>query len=276
MLEPPRPSIAARVATPFCALLCVGTIYLAFFVPQFRQYADSLMKPLWISPAHHSAAIEALLQEHTRQLAAIETQIFQLARDTVGWRDFASRLSGGKVLPNLTSLGVDSARNPPEFALDEDNRPGLCWLIGGSAGQLGVTLRMPTRISHITVDHIPKELAWDIGTAPNAMTVWGIVDDDASSSAFAGAIAPLEDRPFLHQDRTYVELLRLRYDANQTQSHIQTFPVNPDIWAAEMIFRSVVVGIASNWGSATTCLYRIRVHGEGHIGGAPGSMLPML
>ncbi|PIL37500.1 hypothetical protein GSI_01194 [Ganoderma sinense ZZ0214-1] len=64
----------------------------------------------------------------------------------------------------------------PEAALDDDIRIGNCWAIPSTAGQLGFRLASMIHPTHVTIDHIPSEIAADISHAPREFALWGGVD----------------------------------------------------------------------------------------------------
>ncbi|TFK63314.1 hypothetical protein BDN72DRAFT_902507 [Pluteus cervinus] len=96
----------------------------------------------------------AILEERLRTL---ESQLFYSSRDGVARPDFASRYAGAQVLEYLTTeTPIDF--EPPYIALDDDLRVGRCWRLPQVSGQMGIRLPYPTKITHLSVDHIPREL----------------------------------------------------------------------------------------------------------------------
>ncbi|OJA11589.1 hypothetical protein AZE42_01956, partial [Rhizopogon vesiculosus] len=81
----------------------------------------------------------------------------------------------GQILGLITGYGYEVGRSPIT-ALHQDLHSGNCWPMTGSYGQLGVMLVFPTIISDITIDHVAKEVAFDLSTAPREMEVWGQVE----------------------------------------------------------------------------------------------------
>lgn len=156
------------------------------------------------------------------------------------------------------------------MALSDELRVGHCWEVSGTSLQLGIRLPKMLRPSHISIDHIPRELAIESGRAPRLVRLWGAVDGPsnaqlsrdvieqrhATSSVISNATGPR-----MTGGQTYLLLAGAEYDIHGP-SRTQTFPVYPDIVASKVDFGVVVVEVASNWGSNTTCLYRVRIHGE--------------
>ena len=88
----------------------------------------------------------------------------------------------------------------------------------------------------MTIEHIPRAIAYNIKSAPNQFEVW----------SYAAA-----------NDKDPVLLYTGQYDAQNGKS-VQTFPFEND-----RVFPIVQLRILSNFGEAGyTCIYRVRVHGE--------------
>ncbi|KAF8235913.1 hypothetical protein L208DRAFT_1007924, partial [Tricholoma matsutake] len=97
-------------------------------------------------------------------------------RDSVGQQDFALRYNGGHVIYNLMTpnQSTSTPSNGPIVALDDDLRVGRCWRFDGCSGQLGIALSERISISHITIDHVTKELVLNIRQAPQMIILWGV------------------------------------------------------------------------------------------------------
>ncbi|PIL26903.1 hypothetical protein GSI_10041 [Ganoderma sinense ZZ0214-1] len=158
----------------------------------------------------------------------------------------------------------------PEAALSDDIRIGSCWLVPGSAAQLGLRLSAMIHPTHVSIDHIPFEIAADIGRAPRLMHLWGGVDGDTNEARLDGLshtsrIAIPQTRlrigPKVTHGYKFVRLGSFEYDI-RSSSHVQTFALEPSFTDSGMYFGVVVLEIASNWGANATCLYRLRVHGD--------------
>jgi SUN domain-containing protein 1/2 len=153
----------------------------------------------------------------------------------------------------------------------------------GSYGQLGVMLALPAIISDITIDHVAKEVAFDLSTAPREMEVWGQVEGKENLEKVAAwqaeqamrrqaaeevgetiSEADAEDvhPPTLPKDVSFIRLASFTYDIH-AHTNIQTFPVRQEIRDLDLDFGIVALVIKNNWGKdGYTCLYRFRVHGE--------------
>ena len=125
----------------------------------------------------------------------VDTAMARHARDTIAKADFALHSGGAVVIPGLTSdtheirpHGVQqqvisyltghgyAIGRPPITALHHETRVGHCWPFQGAQGQLGVTLSRIVQIDEITIDHVARDIAWDMSSAPRKMEVWGLVE----------------------------------------------------------------------------------------------------
>ncbi len=205
----------------------------------------------------------------------VQRSIRAALKDPVGRRDFALAADGAKIVPKLTStfelfsdLSSSPAR-PPEMILDEDMRSGSHWFIPDSQGQVGIKLPAFIYPTHVTIDHVNREIAADIRQAPRHMVLWGLVDgsgneqrrlafqDEFRESALnSTGIAP----PIAH-NVTFLPLASFEY-AVDNDRNVQTFPIDPTVLASRIYFGAVVLEIKTNWGASSTRLYRVRIHGD--------------
>ncbi|KAG2340751.1 hypothetical protein BDR05DRAFT_937509 [Suillus weaverae] len=229
-------------------------------------------------------------------------------QDIVSRPDFALHSGGARPIPHLTSgtlelrpstlqgqiLGLITGHGyevgrSPVTALHQDLHSGNCWPMTGQYGQLGVMLAFPAIISDITIDHVAKEVAFDLSTAPKDMEVWGQVEgkdnlakvaawraeqaarrEAAKEAGEAVSKADLEDDypATLPSDIPFIRLASFTYDIH-APSNIQTFPVRQEVRDLSLDFGIVALVIKDNWGKdGYTCLYRFRVHGERPGGGS--------
>lgn len=197
-------------------------------------------------------------------LRQIDDRITLALKGPVLLRDYALLADGAIVDEELTTHTFTR----PALALTDDNRIGNCWRIPAKHGQLGIMLPDFIRPTFVTVDHIPVELAADPGEAPSHIVLWGVVDGDRNERL-------LEDHRLLLQEderhvppytgRTaanFVILANFTYDTVKGSSPVQTFPIRSIFREVALDFGLVIVEIVDNWGSASTCMYRVRVHGE--------------
>ncbi|KAF9648692.1 hypothetical protein BDM02DRAFT_3186910 [Thelephora ganbajun] len=224
------------------------------------------------------------------------------SKDILARPDFALHSAGAQVIPSLTSAtysispesvvgktvgfvtgsGYASGLSPIN-ALHPHVYAGRCWPFKGSEGQLGVKLAWRAHISDITIDHVAKEVAFDLRSTPRQMEVWGLVEGQDNLAKVAGWLADRQRRrsdavesghpmdlkdeewevpKHLPKDAQYIRIAKFLYDAHSTRN-IQTFPVDSEVRALGADFGVVVLVVKNNWGRPEyTCLYRFRVHGD--------------
>ena len=214
--------------------------------------------------------------------AYIDLAVIRALRDPVRRRDFALYADGGRAVPQLTGvihdgqISSDSQQTSlkdwgPNAALTDDMRVGQCWRVPSSAAQLGFRLTEKIHPTHVTIDHIPREIAADIGEAPRQMMLWGLVDGALNEQRLRKVPEVLtstlptfleRQQPLLLEPHvSAVILATFEYDIYDP-SPIQTFPVEPYVLDSFLHFGVLILDVASNWGSSSMCLYRIRVHGN--------------
>lgn len=223
----------------------------------------------------------------------VNTAILRYAKDTVARRDFALHVGGAHSIPSLTSpthtsmsymrrwkLKLSSwmtdidllalAGHLPVVALDDELQPGACWAFSGSKGVLGIALSEEVHIQNITIDHIAADLTGDITQAPRHMVLWGRIDGEhnlAKATEYEkqniSSATRLSFPKHIHTDSAiYRPLANFQYDI-YAPSNVQTFSVDPDMLSLGIGCSVVVLEVKHNWGSPlSTCLYRVRIHGE--------------
>ncbi|KAI9069594.1 hypothetical protein FKP32DRAFT_1536659, partial [Trametes sanguinea] len=187
-------------------------------------------------------------------------------------RDYALAADGGMIFDELTwsFQERDSAfqSHPPDIVLDDDIRPGRCWHLSGTRGQVGISLPQFIHPTFVSIDHIPRAIAADIGQAPRRMVLWGVVDGVENRERYARRMhalransALLRDHPPLTKDDyVFIELADFVYNITHVHT-VQTFPIREDVRQLDIDIGVVVLEIIDNWGSDSTCVYRVRIHG---------------
>lgn len=209
------------------------------------------------------------------RINALEARVFLLARDNTGRQDFALRYAGGRINHALTtqtqpppSMKGDGL-NPAIQAIDDDLRPGRCWLLDGHTGQIGIEFPQAIVITHVTIDHAAKELvsASSLENAPRTIRVWGFTsiglpNENINTIVDSQAGINSTTRPAIIQHNLSFSFLgSIEYDIRK-DDNIQTFPISQAAMAMKLQFQGIVVEILDNWGRDSTCLYRVRVHGR--------------
>ncbi|TFK59858.1 hypothetical protein BDN72DRAFT_780167 [Pluteus cervinus] len=200
------------------------------------------------------------------RILALEEAVFKLSRDYTARLDFAFRFAGGKVIDKLTTLilyNSPSTRvNPPVVALNDDIRVGNCWPTHPSS-QLGISLAARVQVSHITVDHIAKELVPSTKQAPREVIVWGVIDSMNSQylheleNNLTETIASLpRPNPLITGNRHLLPIAFLSYNISSFDD-IQTFPIFDSVSKTPIVFSEIIADLVNNWGHETTCLYRV-------------------
>ncbi|ESK94658.1 purine nucleotide binding protein [Moniliophthora roreri MCA 2997] len=225
-------------------------------------------------------------------------------KDVIARPDFALFSGGGRVIPSLTSptfelrppsitsqvfgwvLGTGYAiGRPPVTALHHELHNGHCWPFAGTEGMLGLSLASPVLIDSFTIDHVAKEVAFDVRSAPREMEVWGLVDGRDNLLKVRDWVMAKEQKRQEALDRgeevvpeqetgyvqprwmpnnggMYVRIAEFAYNVHLDRN-VQSFPISEEIKELGVDFGIVVLRVKSNWGrDEFTCLYRLRVHGE--------------
>jgi len=174
-----------------------------------------------------------------------------LLADKTGMADYALESAGGEIIESLTSSGISSGNAmvklwniplfyhtmSPRLAIQPNVHPGNCFAFVGKTGQLALRLARPIHVQNLTVEHIPKAIAFgdNLDSAPREMVVEGMADDG-----------------------TFHTLGSIEYDVDWRP--VQTFRLSA---SSRQLFKSVRLRVLSNWGNPNyTCIYRIRVHGQ--------------
>ena len=174
---------------------------------------------------------------------AIETSF----ADRTGLVDYAIEVAGGQIVRPLTSKTYYhsysariSGHVVPEQIIRPNMKLGHCWPIDGSNGYVGVKLHPYGQVipTSITLEHVSKQIAHDIRSAPNEFEIWSYNDpnDPTPRKLFAGT-----------------------YDVDNVETtSVQNFQFEND-----SVSPIVQLRVLSNHGHPIhTCIYRFRVHGE--------------
>ncbi|KAF0897901.1 hypothetical protein E2562_001612 [Oryza meyeriana var. granulata] len=199
--------------------------------------------------------------EQVRALAReiVMREIEKHAADGIGRVDYAVASAGGKVVRHSEAYdagkrgsilsafrGGDNA-NSEKMLQPSFGEPGQCFPLQGSNGFVEIKLREGIIPDAITLEHVSKDVAYDMSTAPKDCRVSGWYQE-AHNEAYSGHAASAE----------MSVLTEFTYDLEK--KNVQTFDVTaPDVGIINM----VRLDFTSNHGSsALTCIYRIRVHGH--------------
>ncbi|XP_072549106.1 SUN domain-containing protein 2-like [Salminus brasiliensis] len=173
--------------------------------------------------------------------------------DGVGMADYALESIGSTIIQSRCSdsyqrhyavfslFGIPIFYLPgkPSTIIQPEVLAGKCWAFKGDQGFTTISLAHPVRITHVTLDHLPKELSptGHIYNAPKEFSVYGMKDE-------------------LEQDGALLGTFVFDYD----REAVQTFELPADVRG---VYRVVQLRVESNWGHPEyTCIYRFRVHGQ--------------
>ncbi|XP_067316409.1 SUN domain-containing protein 2 [Pseudorasbora parva] len=174
--------------------------------------------------------------------------------DGIGLADYALESSGASVLNTrcsetyktrsacLSLFGIPLwyHSESPRTVIQPELYPGKCWAFQGSQGFLVIALSYSVRITHVSLEHLPKELSptGRIDSAPKDFAVYGMSNETEDGTLLGTFMYDQDGEP------------------------IQTFKL-PEV---SDIYSMAELRVLSNWGHLEyTCVYRFRVHGEPSI-----------
>jgi len=151
-----------------------------------------------------------------------------------GFVDLLPLANAEKHFLQLTSLlGIDRSTGVPEDAISRDVSLGSCWPMDGQRGYITILLQQEIMVESISIQHVSRQEATDIRSAPHELSFFGARDDRGPSDF----------------------LLEGAYSINGPAK--QTFHLKEP-----RPIRSIKVDVASNHGHPDyTCLYKVSVHG---------------
>ncbi|XP_063073947.1 SUN domain-containing protein 3-like [Engraulis encrasicolus] len=177
--------------------------------------------------------------------------------DGTGMADFALESLGAYVIKDRcsdtyrTRAGVVSlygiplwyTSDSPSTVLQPEVHPGKCWAFKGSQGFVTIALSHPVRVTHVSLEHIPKSITptGRIDSAPRDFVVYGFTGFDE------------------HEEGTI--LGKFTYDSDGKP--IQTFKLPDEV---NEVYNVVQLKVLNNWGNSDySCIYRFRVHGQAQL-----------
>ncbi|CDO68111.1 hypothetical protein BN946_scf185044.g19 [Trametes cinnabarina] len=205
------------------------------------------------------------VSEYTELTPAVKAAVEQLVATTIrahrlahrGRPDFALRANGGRVISTLTS-GQDgfftSREDDPGVAIDDDVHAGRCWRIHTLPSQLGIRLPRMIYPDSITVEHLPAEVALDVGEAPQNITLWGVVEGKHNKEVYETFVRMglQQDRaPAISRGLLWAPLASFRYDVEH-EDPVQRFPVSQYFLDNPISVGVVAVEISGNWGNGSS------------------------
>jgi hypothetical protein len=167
--------------------------------------------------------------------------------------------------PDIPAMRYSEEWRGPEMAITPVLGLGDCWPIRGRSGSLGISLARTIQPKSITVEHVPRQLAFDLTSAPRDIEVWNIAEHDSPGPVGNGYLIDIQTSDIRAEgvlSKEAILLARFTYNIYASE-HIQTFEVLPHIAHSDVRTKIILFIIRNNWGNEDfTCLYRVRVHGH--------------
>ncbi|KAE9386597.1 hypothetical protein BT96DRAFT_1005934 [Gymnopus androsaceus JB14] len=234
--------------------------------------ATSLTPTTTVASATFSPDANGLTASLSVASLSVPTAAFLLPQ----WgKNYALDRTGGRIVDDLTSpthtvtvskgwlaswLGRTESNYPhsaPSLTvIEEDIHIGHCWRFQGPKGRIGIKLSENIRLSHFSVYFPdPRILSnHELKEAPKRMRLWASVvpqvADELPSLVSSSTLSEQNSQYtfFLAEDVTY--------DARLGGWQVFKLKANLDFWTSV-----VIIEVVENWGSDTTCLYSVTVHG---------------
>ncbi|XP_042565895.1 SUN domain-containing protein 2-like isoform X2 [Clupea harengus] len=132
--------------------------------------------------------LESMEKRLVQQLATsqdvrktVQEALSRYNADGIGMTDYALKFSGGKVITSQYTKpycpqSLQLCSEGPSAVIEPEVYPGKCWAFRGSYGSVTIALSQSVRITHVTMEHLPKSLSptGQIDSAPQDFAVYGI------------------------------------------------------------------------------------------------------
>ncbi|RIA94171.1 UNC-like C-terminal-domain-containing protein [Glomus cerebriforme] len=168
---------------------------------EFKNIVTSEVKKasLRAPPARYRGSLRGeemleIIRTEARQIA--KEELLKYSQDKLSVPDFALHSGGAKIISKYTSKTYERwpdkwykqtfaylsgqgilRGKPPVTAISHDTNVGQCWPFSGQEGQLAILLNRRVHVTSVTYDHVSKDIAVEIQSAPKDFEVWGIIDD---------------------------------------------------------------------------------------------------
>ncbi|XP_056236638.1 SUN domain-containing protein 2-like isoform X2 [Seriola aureovittata] len=238
--------------------LCFGLAYSIITLNSNFLNPGVLESP--ISPIINTKDPTARCKEMEERVRELQNELLRLKQEinshfltADSLPNFALQSLGAKVVLHLSSeahqtketfttiLGIPLMRPPVHqrtVIQGHSPLPGRCWAFAGGKGHLLITLSHRVTISHVTLEHISKNVTptGTITSAPKEFTIYGMENLDDKGT----------------------HLGTFLYDQNGDP--VQTFKTSDN---KQGFFNYIKLQVESNWGHPVySCLYGFRVHGK--------------
>lgn len=263
-------------------LCCLSTcmVVLCLLLTVFGALAPFILN--WTVVTNHSNTFASPLREERPSISFVRDLVATFVQDQVprpagrtNDRDYALEADGGGIYCALTTRchlwsNWPGISNTPS-AIIKDEQVHRCYAMPPS-GQIALILSEPILPSSLTLGHVPAYQNPDPACAPRSVVLWGLVDGRANKQRYnalprtypLSVLLPDGSRrssPALSGSYLFMPLAVFDYDVNLPAS-LQNFPVFHELRSTNLSFGVVVLEVLSNWGSQTTCLYQVRIHGD--------------
>ncbi|POW11653.1 hypothetical protein PSTT_05198 [Puccinia striiformis] len=213
----------------------------------------------------------------------ITEAIDRYSQDQTGLRDFALYSGGARIIPQLTSptysisvtkwsqkligfiTGAPSViqGRDPITALSASNELGQCWPFQGHIGQLAIALSRKIKITHFSIQHIHKKIAYEIDSAPREIELWDVDSDRKLADV---VYDPNLDNPIqsfeIPDHLNYRDLNNSSGSGSVDEEEEEVGKRDPSGKKEPVLRQALLFKFKSNHGNPFyTCLYRVRVHG---------------
>ncbi|PAV77247.1 hypothetical protein WR25_17908 [Diploscapter pachys] len=190
--------------------------------------------------------IKALIAQALDIYDADKTGLFDYALESAGASVISTRCSENynsySRLEKFWNIPLYYSTYGPRVVIQRGSQtlnPGECWCFKHGKGYLTIDLSHPINISHISYEHIRKEMSPEgyLNSAPKTFKLWAYKqENDLETRFLLGEFEySLDGRP-----------LQFFYITKQPP-----YPV-----------KIIEMEVISNYGADFTCLYRLRVHGK--------------
>ncbi|XP_071326573.1 SUN domain-containing protein 2-like [Trachinotus anak] len=238
--------------------LCFGLVYSILTLNS--NYLNPGLSESPVSPIITTTDPTAPCKDLEKQMGELQEELQRLQKEmnylfpaADSLPNFALKSLGAIIVPHLSSetyqtqetgmtLSGLPLKQPPvdpgTVIQGHSALSGRCWAFAGGKGHLVIALSHPVTITHVTLDHIPKNLSptGSITSAPKEFTVYGLENLDDEGTRLG----------------TYL------YD--QEGDPVQIFKTADN---EQGVFKYVKLQVNSNWGHPHhSCLYSFRVHGK--------------
>lgn len=166
-----------------------------------------------------------------------------------------------EAIPLLTSPSVGPPKGNftlPHVAVTDE--PG-CWAFSGPKGQLGVSLSEPINITSFSIEHRSRWVHPEAKDAPYEVRLWGLIllaEHQRKYERFRlqnSKLFPKGPPGYMYLGTGWYDLSRGVVQRFEVYDMIKAMGLQTPMQSVRFVF-------LANHGADTTCVYRVRVHGD--------------